>query len=217
MLLSWQRSMPVFRSSGHTGLQVQLLKQDAAVKQAKPIPQPRSMIASPAPPRPEAYPRVQQGSAAHRTAAPFKLASPQSAMHRTKNRQSRTGRRDVAKADDGKEGQTAPKPVRAARRTHGKASSTSFSASARKVRESRVRNRLERYKYYPASARRRGIEGEVELDFALNGKGEAHSVSIVASSGYNILDSAALRTVRRAQPFPVAGGRYHFRLRFSRL
>lgn len=97
------------------------------------------------------------------------------------------------------------------------AKAPALSTSAVKARESRVRNHLERYKYYPATARRRGVEGEVELDFALNDKGLAQSLSIVAGSGYTVLDDAARQTVRRAQPFPASGGEYRFRLRFSRL
>ncbi len=80
-----------------------------------------------------------------------------------------------------------------------------------------VRSRLEAYKFYPASARRRGIEGEVELGFALNSKGLADGVMILASSGYAILDRAAMQTVHRAQPFPIFGGKYRVRLRFRRL
>lgn len=92
-----------------------------------------------------------------------------------------------------------------------------LSEAAIKARESRVRNHLERYKYYPASARQRGIEGEVELDFALNRQGLAQSLSIISGSGYAVLDDAALQTVQRAQPFPASGGEYRFRLRFNRL
>jgi len=80
-----------------------------------------------------------------------------------------------------------------------------------------VRSRLEAYKFYPASARRRGIEGEVELGFALDSKGLADGLMILASSGYSILDRAAMQTVHRAQPFPILGGRYRVRLRFRRL
>ena len=80
-----------------------------------------------------------------------------------------------------------------------------------------VRSRLEAHKFYPASARRRSIEGEVELGFALNSKGLADSVMILAGSGYSILDRAAMQTVHRAQPFPIFDGEYRVRLRFRRL
>lgn len=80
-----------------------------------------------------------------------------------------------------------------------------------------VRQRLEACKHYPASARRRGITGVVEVAFNLDVGGHANTVSILAGSGYAILDRAALLTVDRAQPFPVSGGSYRFRLRFHRL
>ncbi|MDX8402806.1 MAG: energy transducer TonB [Mariprofundaceae bacterium] len=81
----------------------------------------------------------------------------------------------------------------------------------------RVRARLEESKWYPASARRRGIEGDVELGFALNRDGYARDAKILAGSGYAMLDQAALETVKRAEPFPADGGEYRFKLRFRRL
>lgn len=80
-----------------------------------------------------------------------------------------------------------------------------------------VRAWLERYKYYPLSARRRGIEGEVHLAFELAKGGKVDHVAIVRGSGYAVLDRAALNTVRRAQPFPVETGAYQVRLRFRQL
>ncbi|MFQ5354974.1 MAG: TonB family protein [Mariprofundaceae bacterium] len=80
-----------------------------------------------------------------------------------------------------------------------------------------VRTHLEAHKFYPASARRRGIEGEVEIAFALNGLGNTDDIEILAGSGYAILDRAALQTVERSQPFPIRGGQYRFRLLFQRL
>ncbi len=80
-----------------------------------------------------------------------------------------------------------------------------------------VRNHLEAHKFYPASARRRGIEGEVEISFALNGQGNTDKIEILAGSGYALLDQAAMQTVERSQPFPIQGGQYRFRLLFHRL
>lgn len=80
-----------------------------------------------------------------------------------------------------------------------------------------VRRHLERFKYYPASARRRDIAGDVEVAFHLRSDGMAEQVLVMASSGYEILDRAALETVNRAQPFPATGGQYQFRLRFQHL
>jgi len=80
-----------------------------------------------------------------------------------------------------------------------------------------VRNHLEVFKYYPASARRRGIEGHVEVGFTLTRDGAADQVSVLHGSGYAVLDHAALETVYRAQPFPIENGKYRFSLRFKRL
>ncbi|NOR72976.1 MAG: TonB family protein [Mariprofundaceae bacterium] len=82
------------------------------------------------------------------------------------------------------------------------------------ARESLIRNHLERFKYYPSSARRRGIIGEVEVAFELNDRGEAGELKILSGSGYTVLDRAALKTVRRAEPFPADGGDFQFRLHF---
>lgn len=84
----------------------------------------------------------------------------------------------------------------------------------RSIRESLIRNHLEHFKYYPASARRRGITGEVEVAFELNDQGEAGDLKILSGSGYAVLDKAALETVRRAEPFPADGGDFQFRLHF---
>lgn len=78
-----------------------------------------------------------------------------------------------------------------------------------------VRSRLEHFKHYPASARRRGIEGAVDVSFSLNAEGRAENMQLLTGSGYTILDDAALSTVRRAEPFPVTEGSYRFRLRFT--
>jgi len=80
-----------------------------------------------------------------------------------------------------------------------------------------IRNHLESFKYYPASARRRGIEGHVEVGFRLTHDGAADQVAVLHGSGYAVLDHAALETVYRAQPFPVEHGQYRFSLRFKRL
>ncbi len=80
-----------------------------------------------------------------------------------------------------------------------------------------VRKHLETFKYYPASARRRGIEGDVDVAFNLTHGGMAGQVTVLKGSGYTVLDRAAIMTVARAQPFPVGDGQFRFRLRFRRL
>lgn len=87
----------------------------------------------------------------------------------------------------------------------------------KKEKQHLVRQRLEAFKFYPFSARRRGIGGQVDVSFSLDGNGQARNLIILAGSGYAVLDQAARQTVRRAQPFAVRSGEYRFRLRFGRL
>lgn len=66
-----------------------------------------------------------------------------------------------------------------------------------------IRARLERAKRYPQLAMRQGLEGRVELRFAIDSAGAPRNVAIATSSGVSILDQEALATVRRAAPFPA--------------
>lgn len=66
-----------------------------------------------------------------------------------------------------------------------------------------VASKLRRSLRYPAQARRRHLRGEVHVSFIVSRKGAARSIRIARSSGSEILDSAALETVRRAAPFPA--------------
>jgi len=93
----------------------------------------------------------------------------------------------------------------------------SFASSRPQKNQHAVRHRLEAFKYYPASARRRGIEGDVDVSFMLVHGGVAEQVKVLKGSGYAVLDRAALTTVARAQPFPVENGQFRFHLRFRRL
>jgi len=95
-------------------------------------------------------------------------------------------------------------------------SESAANIEAEKARNIVVRQRLEHFKHYPTSARRRGIEGAVDVSFRLNAQGRAENMQLVSGSGYGILDDAAMNTVRRAEPFPVTQGSYRFRLRFTR-
>jgi protein TonB len=49
---------------------------------------------------------------------------------------------------------------------------------------------------YPTAARRRGIEGRVLLEVAVDADGRAVAVRVAESSGHRLLDEAALRAVR---------------------
>jgi protein TonB len=68
---------------------------------------------------------------------------------------------------------------------------------------------------YPASALRRGIEGQVVIDVATDATGAVSDASVLQSEPVGVFDTAALRAVRRWR-YPAAGcERTQVRLRFE--
>jgi len=63
-----------------------------------------------------------------------------------------------------------------------------------------VLSQIQREKYYPRNARRRGEQGEALVSFVIRKDGILESIVIQASSGYRRLDEAAIRTLERASP-----------------
>jgi len=64
---------------------------------------------------------------------------------------------------------------------------------------------IQRKKYYPLQARRRGLQGKVLVAFTVVGNGEIKNITLSRSSGKKLLDRAAIRTIKRmgkAPPFP---------------
>ncbi|MDR1586565.1 MAG: energy transducer TonB [Treponema sp.] len=72
--------------------------------------------------------------------------------------------------------------------------------SGRKDYLALVLSLLEANKIYPHSARKRGLEGEVALNFVIERDGRAGKVN--ASGAHAFLVDAAKASVRRASPFP---------------
>ncbi len=68
-----------------------------------------------------------------------------------------------------------------------------------------LRQRLQKALRYPRNAQRRRQEGTVEVRFGITAAGQLHEqqVELLASSGIQALDRAALASVRRAAPFPA--------------
>ena len=56
---------------------------------------------------------------------------------------------------------------------------------------------------YPLAAQVQGLEGTSLVTFRIMAEGTVDEIRIVKSSDYEILDEAALKTVRRAAPFPA--------------
>lgn len=64
-----------------------------------------------------------------------------------------------------------------------------------------LRQQIGKEKFYPRQARHKAEEGTVKVGFVLHKNGEISDMKIVLSSGYQLLDQAALRAVKKASPF----------------
>ena len=65
-----------------------------------------------------------------------------------------------------------------------------------------VRQRIARARNYPRIARRRGMEGQPVIDFTLDKRGRLTKVDLAQTSGYRLLDRAALEAVHNGAPYP---------------
>jgi protein TonB len=65
-----------------------------------------------------------------------------------------------------------------------------------------IRSIISSNKKYPAIAKRRGIQGRVVLQFIVLKDGSVKSQGISESSGFSILDRAALLILEESTPFP---------------
>ncbi|MEK7738324.1 MAG: energy transducer TonB, partial [Pseudomonadota bacterium] len=67
-----------------------------------------------------------------------------------------------------------------------------------------VRARIEKKKVFPDTARDLGMSGSVEIVYVLDRAGKLIKAEIAASSGYPLLDQAAVKAVRSSTyaPFP---------------
>lgn len=66
----------------------------------------------------------------------------------------------------------------------------------------RFRERVADALVYPLGAQRQGLKGTVELNVRLEASGRVSDVRVVRSSSHEILDEAALETIRRVSPLP---------------
>lgn len=65
-----------------------------------------------------------------------------------------------------------------------------------------IKQRIEEARQYPAWAEERKLEGIVQLRFSIYSNGQLGTIHILHPSGYNILDQSALKTIKKASPFP---------------
>ncbi len=71
--------------------------------------------------------------------------------------------------------------------------------------QSRLQRLVERHKYYPLQARRKGAQGKATVSFTVRRDGKIENIVLSRSSGKSILDQAAISTIKRiskAPPFP---------------
>lgn len=70
-----------------------------------------------------------------------------------------------------------------------------------------MRKAIELVWNYPPEASRRGLQGEVALEFAIAKDGRTSHIRVIKSSGYEVLDRAIIDAIRLASPFaPLPAG-----------
>ena len=65
-----------------------------------------------------------------------------------------------------------------------------------------IKQKIESHRRYPRSARKHKLEGKATLEFIVVSNGSAHSLKLLHSSGYAVLDDEAMAMAKRASPFP---------------
>ena len=60
---------------------------------------------------------------------------------------------------------------------------------------------IENHKYYPHAARRRGIEGSINISFMLLANGQVRQLQV--TGGPNVLQHATREAMEQAQPLPL--------------
>jgi len=62
--------------------------------------------------------------------------------------------------------------------------------------------RINKAKYYPEIAKREGLEGAPKVEFKISIDGKVSETMLINSCGHEILDRAAIETIRRSAPLP---------------
>ena len=96
----------------------------------------------------------------------------------------------------------APKPQAAAAAPSGEQEALLEAAEdARQRYLGALVSAIHRKKHYPRAARARHDEGKVVVSFVIRKTGRLEDIRIARSSGSELLDEAALKTIRRVNPF----------------
>lgn len=92
---------------------------------------------------------------------------------------------------------TTPGPVTAVARTTARAPNQALITW-----QNQLLGHLARFKRYPDSARRRGVQGTNTVHLLIDKSGHVTSVTLSSTSGSAALDRATLQLIRRAEPLP---------------
>lgn len=67
---------------------------------------------------------------------------------------------------------------------------------------------IQKFKLYPEEARRQGMEGETIIRVRIDRRGNIHHYLLERSTGYPLLDRAAIDMIRRSNPVPAVPNDY---------
>lgn len=65
-----------------------------------------------------------------------------------------------------------------------------------------IRKKIVSHQSYPFTARTQKLEGSVKINFKINPDGSLSSSNVIQSSGHKILDTAALKALKKSVPLP---------------
>jgi protein TonB len=91
-----------------------------------------------------------------------------------------------------------PRSAPALSATSARAQATQLASTFQKT----LLDHIARFRRYPAAGRLNRLEGTVQVMFAMRRDGTVKDVWIRNSSGHDLLDAAAIDTIRKAQPLP---------------
>ncbi len=67
---------------------------------------------------------------------------------------------------------------------------------------------IQKFKIYPAEARSQGMQGETVVRIRIDRQGNIRYYVLEHSTGYQVLDRAAIDMIRRANPVPAVPADY---------
>lgn len=78
-----------------------------------------------------------------------------------------------------------------------------------------LRQKIYKNRFYPKKAKENGYEGSVKLYFQTKSDGSVSNLKVIKSSGYVVLDDAALLAVKRSAPLNVTGQKLSFTIDYK--